>query len=358
MKAMKTKKIIRSGKEVELLEYVPDMYLIHSDANKALNILRKGIQTWASPEKTHEMNISIWVYNDLRVNAFCCYRDFQNYIALSVGLFFHFVNTANSFIDQERFPLVFKLSEDRKPHIRDALFFNMLNITIAHEYGHIAHGHLRDGSSANGIDEALEITDEESNKADNWNTQLKEYDADSFAVAIQSLLLLQEWGSDVKSNIANVDMIFLANYLCFLTFAKKTGRNFDQYMEKEISEVDHPHPGIRMYYSVLLYSFWIGRIKGYSEDVLYTLSSGMHAVIAYESIVLEAKEIKECYFSVAFTEKGCQHIMNLNNGWQERIDDYNNYAYIPIERLGDIDSLPVSVNQNGSIFKVNDNDAK
>ena len=349
---MKTKKIIRSGKEVELLEYVPDLYLIHTDANKALKELRKGIQTWASPEKTREMNISIWIYNDLRVNAFCCYRDGHNYIALSVGLFFHFWNTANNFVNQERFSLVFKLSEDNKPQIRDALFFSMLNIIIAHEYGHIAHGHLRNDSGMNEIDEALEITDEESNKVDNWNTQLKEYDADSFAVAIQSLLLLQEWSSNIKTNIANVDVLFLANYLCFLTFAEKAGRSFDQYIAKDISEVDHPHPGIRMYYSVLLYSYWIGRIKGYTEDVLYTLSSGTHAVIAYEKIVLEAKEIKECYFSVAFTEKGCQHIMNLNNGWQELVNHYNQYAYIPIEKFGDIYSLPVSVNENGTLFKM------
>lgn len=349
---MKTRKIIRLGREVELLEFVPDMYWFHAEANKALIQLRKGVPTWASQEINREMNISVWVYNDLRVNAFCCYRDAHNYIALSVGLFFEFWRAANEFINHERFSLVFKLDEDRKPYICNALFFSMLNFTIAHEFGHIAHGHLRDDSGGNSIDEVLEITDEGNSKSKNWNTQLKEYDADSVAVAIQALLLLQEWGDDIKANIANVDVLFIANYLCFLTFAEKTGRNFDQYMAKDIAEIDHPHPGIRMYYAVLLYSYWIGRVKGYTEDVLYTLSSGTHAVIAYEKTVIEAKEIKECYFSVAFTEKGCQHIMNLNNGWQELVDHYNQHTYIPIEKLGDIDGLPVSVNAKGTFFKV------
>ena len=349
---MNTKKIVRFCSEVELLEFVPDLYCIHIEANEALIQLRKGISTWASQEKNREMNISIWVYNDLRVNAFCCYRDGHNYIALSVGIFFEFWKAANEFINHERFSLVFKLAEERKPYILNALFFSMLNFTIAHEFGHIAHGHLRDDSYGNGIDEVLEITGEGNSKSKNWNTQLKEYDADSFAVSIQALLLLQEWSDEIKINIASVDMLFIANYLCFLTFAEKTGRNFDKYMEKDIAEVDHPHPGIRMYYAALLYSYWIGRVKGYNEDVLYALSSGTHAVVAYEKTVVESKKIKECYFSVAFTEKGCQHIMNLNNGWQELVDHYSQYAYIPNEKLGIIDTLPVSVNENGTFLKI------
>ena len=114
---MKTRKIIRLGREVELLEFVPDMYWFHAEANKALIQLRKGVPTWASQEINREMNISVWVYNDLRVNAFCCYRDAHNYIALSVGLFFEFWRAANEFINHERFSLVFKLDEDRKPYI-------------------------------------------------------------------------------------------------------------------------------------------------------------------------------------------------------------------------------------------------
>lgn len=349
---MKRKKIICSEREIELLEFVPDLYLIHTEANLALTQLRKGVPTWASQEKNREMSVSVWVYEDDRVNAFCCYKDGHNYIALSVGIFVEYWKAANDFVNHERFSLVFKLAADRKPCVLNALFFSMLNFTIAHEFGHIAHGHLRVDSYCNVIDEVLEITDEGNSNTKNWNTQLKEYDADSFAVSIQALLLLQEWSDEIKTNIASVDMLFIANYLCFLTFAEKTGRNFDKYMEKDIAEVDHPHPGIRMYYAVLLYSYWIGRIKGYNEDVLYALSSGTHAVVAYEKTVVESKKIKECYFSVAFTEKGCQHIMNLNNGWQELVDHYNQYAYIPIEKLGDIDSLPVSVNENGTFLKL------
>ena len=60
------------------------------------------------------------------------------------------------------------------------------------------------------------------------------------------------------------------------------------------------------------------------------LNSGSHAVISYDKSVLEKTAIKECYYSVAFTEKGVQHIMNLHNGWQKLTDHFNRFAYISI----------------------------
>ena len=74
--------------------------------------------------------------------------------------------------------------------------------------------------------------------------------------------------------------------------------------------------------------------------------------------MLETKEIKECYFSVAFTDKGSQHIMNLNNGWQELIECYKPHAYIPIEELGDISDLPVFLNECGTFLNSSQNGGK
>lgn len=342
--------ILRNGIFVELYEYVEDFYLISKTANKTIEQLRKGLSTWISSEKYKEMNLSVWVYYDTRVNAFCYYDDGKNYIALSLGLLTTFLDEINDFVNQENLSLIIKLSEENKPELVDALYFYMLNFTIAHEFGHIAHGHLRARCGVNGIDEMLQLSSEttkKEKKIQNWLTQLKEYDADSFAVTIQSLLFLQRWEKDINANLSNFDAMFIANYLCFRAFAEKTGRNFDGYLTKEIDEYDHPHPGIRMYYSYILYSDWIGRTHGFGDDTLAILASGSHAVVAYERSVLEKKEIKECYYSVAYTEKGAQHFMNLHNGWQELVDYYNQYSYIPIEKMEYVSSMPVSVDERG-----------
>lgn len=274
---------------VELFEYVDDFYLISETANKTLKQLRIGLPTWFSKEKYNEMNVSIWVYHDETVNAFCYYKDSTNYIALSVGLLKAFWDVAEDFANHEKLSMVFKISGENKSHLIDSLYFYMLNFTIAHECGHIVHGHLREKSGENCIDEMLQMSNEiegHERKARNWHTQLKEYDADSFAVSIQSLLFLQEWSDNNRVNFANFDIMFIANYLCFQTFAEKMGRSFDAYLMKDIEEYDHPHPGIRMYYSIILYSFWIGRVRDFGEDTMAILNSGSHAVISYDKSVL------------------------------------------------------------------------
>ena len=111
------------------------------------------------------------------------------------------------------------------------------------------------------------------------------------------------------------------------------------------------YPGIRMYYTFIWYSYWIGRVRGFGEDTMKILYSGCHAILAYEKSILENEEIKECYFSVALTEKGVQHIMNLHNGWKEIINQLNQFAYCPIEEVDAIDSIPFSLDENGCFIK-------
>lgn len=343
-----------SNGPIELSEFVEDWYSISEKANRALKELRRGLSTWIPKETYEKIKLSLWTYDSIEVNAFCCYENGQNYIALSVGLLTMLWRQAKEFVDQDNLSLVFKISEGNKQYFKDALFFFMVNFTVAHEYGHIAHGHLKDRACENNIDEkfsAMENISNEERKIRNWNIQLKEYDADSFAVAVQSMLFLQQWQNDIKVKLANFDMMFIANYLCFRTFAENTGRNFSSYMEKDIDEYDHPHPGIRMYYSIIFYFYWLIRFRGENEEVLTILESGSHAVVAYERQVLEKNELKESYYSVAYTEKGVQHLMNLHNGWQELVDYYNQYAYIPIEKMEDINSMFVLLDENGAFIR-------
>ncbi len=81
----------------------------------------------------------------------------------------------------------------------EMLYFYMLNFTIAHEFAHIAHGHLKENRCNNYIDEIFELDEEE--KSRNWATQLKEYDADSLAVMIQSLLFVQQEKADAVMDV-------------------------------------------------------------------------------------------------------------------------------------------------------------
>ena len=325
---MKTVTVTGRDGPVELQEFVEPFYLFSGKANRVLERLRLGLPTWVSTDVYNEMRLSLWTYNDLRVNGFSLCEGGKNYIALSAGLLAAMLKEAEEFVDKERLSLVFHIREDNKQHLKDTLYFFMANFAVAHEFGHIVHGHLRDGVGANYIDEMfLETTgsSDEEKRASNWRIQLREYDADCVAVAVQS-------------------------YLCFRTFAESMGRDFSDYMTKDVDAYDHPHPGIRMMYSLIHYYSWLIRLRGENSDTLAILESGCHAVIAYEKEVLETEKLKQCYFSVASTSKGVQHIMHLHNEWQKLVDHYNDYAFIPIETMENIDGMMAALDKDGSFF--------
>lgn len=45
--------------------------------------------------------------------------------------------------------------------------------------------------------------------------------------------------------------------------------------------------------------------------------------------------------------------MNLHNEWQEKIEHFNEYAYMEIEKKDTIDSMPVSLDKNGNFVNKN-----
>ena len=200
------------------------------------------------------------------------------------------------------------------------------------------------------LDEAFINEETERKRGSNWLTQLKEYDADSFAAGILTAYFVQKWDDDIKINLAIFDTMFLANYFCFKIFAEKTSRNFDNYLAQDIAKFDHPHPGIRMYYTNMVFTYWLLNYRGDIEAIIPIVNSGCHVIIAYEKMVLNKDILKECYYTIGFTEKGVQHVMNLNNQWQELIDEYNEYAYIPIQKWENVDSMLFSVDKNGDFF--------
>lgn len=67
---MEKTKIKINKTEIELLEYIPDFYSIAEITNPLLSEMRPGIKTWVSEDVFEKMQVSIWIVNDIRVNAF------------------------------------------------------------------------------------------------------------------------------------------------------------------------------------------------------------------------------------------------------------------------------------------------
>ena len=84
--------------EIELLEYIPDFYSIAEITNPLLSEMRPGIKTWVSEDVFEKMQVSIWIVNDIRVNAFAKRYEGKNYIVLTIGLCVAFWKEVEEFL--------------------------------------------------------------------------------------------------------------------------------------------------------------------------------------------------------------------------------------------------------------------
>lgn len=341
---------IRIDKEdIELLEFMPTFYKVAEITNPLLEKMKQGMKTWTSEEIYKKMQVSVWVVNDTRVNAFATYYEGKNYIALTVGLCDVFWNAIEDFVGNKNFSKVFYLTTEKEEDYKKVLYMYMLNFVLAHEFGHIVHGHLWTDSNRKWLEE-LYVDGKMSSAQDNWISQLREYDADSFAAMINANIMLKYWNENIEVLKSTFDILFIVLYLCFDVFARKTNRDFSQYLEKEWDAYDHPYPGIRMYYSSIVLCNLVLGVKGENETTSEVIYHGFNAIISYERQVLEKEQIKESYFAVAGTEKGVQHIMNLVNGWNEVVDKYNQHSYIQISKTDKVEFMSYFIGENGEFI--------
>ena len=65
--------------------------------------MRPGIKTWVSEDVFEKMQVSIWIVNDIRVNAFAKRYEGKNYIVLTIGLCVAFWKEVEEFIGNKNF---------------------------------------------------------------------------------------------------------------------------------------------------------------------------------------------------------------------------------------------------------------
>jgi hypothetical protein len=175
---------------------------------------------------------------------------------------------------------------------------------------------------------------------------MKEFDADSFAIGINFILFFQHLDTNMETVYANFDLVVLSTYLTFQTLAENSNRDFSQYLNTDIADFDHPHPGIRMFYSLTFFADWI--ISNQLNPQL--LMTGTHAIIAYDKQVLSKDKFSNCFYAVGQTEKGAKHVKALSNGWRRLVSTYNRHAYIHITKMDFIDHIPFSIKENGDFI--------
>lgn len=93
---------------------------------------------------------------------------------------------------------------------------------------------------------------------------------------MQILSLLQyKHCSFLKIEVVTAKRILPILIKCFLLIIsvsellrKKTGRDFTNYMADDIEKYNHPHPGIRMYCSIILYTYWLMNFFEENKEII------------------------------------------------------------------------------------------
>ncbi len=279
----------------------------------------------------------------MSVNAFCKSENEENYIILSIGLLYEFLNAAKNFVSNKDLNVVFKLGEDNKPTYLRLLYYYMLISIIGHELGHIGHGHLRIDTCKNSTNEynsSNNMHDPERNRL----IQLEEFDADWFGVRINYSSIFYK--ADVTNShelFVKTDLLFLSTYLSFQVLSNKGNRDFSAYFNNDIFYYDHPHPGIRMWYSAIFISSWLADYPNGIE----LINNGIHAIVAYDKQVLHKENPTNSFYNVGITERGALHIQELVNGWNASRELYQPYSYCDIPDLGTLDRPFYFLTSNG-----------
>lgn len=337
----------RNGRTIEIPLYkgIEDFYPLAQMTNQILDGLREDVKTWMNPEVYEKLKLVILVEDSDLVNAFATKYNDKHIIALSRGLLLLSHMEIIKWIESPNFLEVYKLSDENKPGLIESLYRNMTCFVIAHEMGHIVNGHVDAcGGTFCYIDElALE------KKERNWSTQLREYDADCYAAKICSKIRLAYCKKNKGLTTFEFDNLGIVMLLTFNILSLSRKQDFTNYMDLDIAAIDHPHPGIRMSYC--LYTVTDELLTVWSEkdtkEIFSVISDG---IIRTDKYLFHKEKYKDCIVAVAGTEKGAQHIMNLVNSWNDVVDEYEKYAYIPARRTEKLESHLVSVDDEGNVL--------
>lgn len=331
--------------EIPLYEGIDDFYLLAPLTNSILDGLRQDVKTWFTPEVYEKLNLVILVEDSDAVNAFAAKNNDKHIVALSRGLMLLSHNEIMKWIESPNFTEVYKLSDKNKPSFIEYLYKNMICFIIAHEIGHIVNGHVdaRSGAFCY-IDELTSEKEEE-----NWSTQLREYDADCFATRICSQIRLGKCRENKELTICEFDRLGIVMLLTFNLLSLSRKQEFINYMDMDTAAIDHPHPGIRIHYCLVMMADELLTVWS-EKDTKEIFSVVFDGIIRTDKYLFHKEKYKECIYSVAGTEKGAQHIMNLINSWNKVVDEYEKYAYIPVRRTDDLESYLVSVDDEGNVL--------
>ena len=340
----KGKKVIaklEADSEFENFEYI----------NDSLKWVRDVLGKVLFSKGKNPVEYDIYVYKDKEINALAKKEKKGYIIALSSSIFVSLPLELQRYLYQKDIRAYFYGKKKTSLfHMRAVMKYCILFICF-HEYYHILNGHCDYNLSSGYMMEIMNMQRESQYK----ESQVMEYDADFCAVRSVMYLILEN--NKMCDNRKMECIIFgFAIYYLFLKFQEQGYECFESCII-DLWATSHPYASIRMAYSIAIIEYFYTNHGIDSVEVLSAIKKLTEVSIYFDRVYYDADSLEKSLLALAYTEKGMQHVVDLDKGWNSLKKKLKNYSYI---ELRDADKLYLSnmkknawVTENGKFMNRN-----
>lgn len=335
--------------DYELFEFASNAFSNDELINKGLNIARGTISALLKSLKHPLVEVRVYGYADRQINAMTIKNGGSYKIAISTGTLIRFLQWYKMWFQAPSMKALFQGEQDSADMLIDKLYKSSIAYITSHEFFHVMNGHCDiPENEEHFMSEKANVSSEEQH----FFNQVLEFDADRAASKSCVYLLLKD--SSPVNLATEIGLLSFSLYNVFLVFQDESKANFDDYMKYVFYNKDHPYDGIRFSYS---FSFIVDiLLQIYPIQVVMDcfISPVTERLVTFEKQVLQKPAVKNCLFSASFTYQGAQHIMNLNNAWNDVAEKLRPYAHIPLVTGEHIPAMQIFLDDSGDFYRASE----
>ena len=319
--------------------------------NDSLKRVREVLGNVLFTKGRNPVEYGIYVYKDKEINALAKKEKSGYIIALSSAVFVSLPLELQEYFYQKDIRAYFYGNKKTANfHVKEVMKYCILFICF-HEYYHILNGHCDYNLSSACMFELVSVKKDCQYKEE----QVMEYDADYCAVRSIMYLLLEKYKMCDNRSMECIKFGF-ALYFLFLKFQEQAYECFESGIIN-LWETSHPYASIRMAYSISIMEYFYANHGVDLSEVVLAIKKIADVSIYFDRVYYDADSLEKSLLALAYTEKGMEHIAQLDKGWNSLKKKLKNYAHI---ELRDSDNLRITdmkkrawVTENGNFMNRN-----
>ena len=340
----------KKDEDICLFDNVPVVFSDAPTINEGLLYARNFVQEIFGFLHMPSVLVDVYGYKENDING-VAYKENDRYIiAISSGAFIRIHQWFETWCTSPELQKILNYAPEEKRQCIANLYKWCIKYMIAHELFHVLNGHCDiPANKEHFISDTPIVAKQELNIFE----QILEFDADRAATRTCLYEIIKN-SIDSKATIEQFEketvLFSFAIYNLFMIFNGSSHANFDEYMNHGVFNKRHPHDGVRFSYSVAFITQALVNLFSNQTVVRSFLLKITDSCILFEKKVVGSETLKHCLFSPSYTYKGAQHIMNLNNHWEDVSKLLEPYALIALAETEYLDALPVFVSDSGDFL--------